>query len=72
MGISLALYRVISREMGKRISTRVIDAGRAGVLIAPEEVALESFSWVEKDRKDKAKSAGIPAKDRKVRQVLPL
>ena len=69
MGISLALYRVIARDLGKRISTRVIQAGRACQKLAPESVALEGFTWVEKNRLDKAKSAGIPAKDRKVLSI---
>ena len=66
MGISLALYRVIARELGRRITSRVIDAGRARQRLAPEQVALEGFSWVEKNRLDKAKAAALPAKDRKV------
>ena len=66
MGISLALYRVIAREIGRKITTRVIDAGRAKRRLAPETVALAGFSWVEKNREDKAKAAALPAKDRKV------
>ena len=65
MGISLALYRVIAREIGRRITSRVIEAGRAHRRLAPETVALEGFSWVEKNRLDKAKAAALPAKDRK-------
>ena len=64
-GISLALYRVICRELGSRVSTLAIEAGRQKRGMTAEDVALKGYKWVERGRPDGGKTAALPARERK-------